>query len=60
MNFVNLARYRMYRRLGITARMETGGQTLALANQAVMIFRARIGGQLEDTSACAYTDDGAA
>jgi HK97 family phage major capsid protein len=60
MNFVNLARYRMYRRLGITSRMETAGRTLALANQALLVFRARLGGQLETTAACAYTDDGAA
>lgn len=60
MTFTNLARYRMYRRLGLTARMETGGQTLALANSALLVVRARFGGQLEDTGATAHCDDGQA
>jgi HK97 family phage major capsid protein len=60
MNAVNLARYRMYRRLGLTMTSTTEGQTLGLANQILMIARARFGGQLEDTAACRYTDSGAA
>jgi HK97 family phage major capsid protein len=59
MNAVNLARYRMYRRLGLTATTTTDGDTLVRANQLLLSVRGRFGGQLEDTNACAYTDSGA-
>lgn len=44
--YVNLAGYRMYRRLGMTTRIETGGKTLALANERLIVVRARFGGRL--------------
>lgn len=43
---VNLSRYRMYRRLGMTVRIETGGATLALANERLIVVRARFGGRM--------------
>jgi HK97 family phage major capsid protein len=45
--FVMLNRYRAYRRLGMTVRMETAGQTLALANERLIVVRGRMGGQME-------------
>ena len=42
----NLAYYRMYRRLGMTVRIETGGRTLALKNERLIVVRARFGGRL--------------
>lgn len=44
--YVNLAGYRMYRRLGMTTRIETAGKTLALANERLLVVRARFGGRL--------------
>lgn len=58
--YVNLARYRMYRRLGMTLAATTEGRTLTLANQMLMTMRARFGGQMEDVSAIAYTNTGEA
>lgn len=51
--FLDLAKYRMYRRLGLQVRIETAGVTLAKANERAIIVRARIGGRLTDGSACA-------
>jgi HK97 family phage major capsid protein len=45
--FANLAHYRMYRRMGMTVRVETGGKELARANLALIVVRGRFGGQLE-------------
>lgn len=59
MNYVNLAHYRIYRRLGLTISMTTEGYTLGVANNMAVICRARFGGQLERTNYCAYTADGA-
>lgn len=44
--FCNLAGYRMYRRLGMTVRVETGGSTLALKNERLIVVRGRFGGTL--------------
>lgn len=53
--FANMARYRMYRRLGITVRATTEGQTLVRKNLLMISARARWGGQLEDGGAAAYS-----
>lgn len=53
--WVNLARYRMYRRQGITFHTEMGGKELVRANKILVTVRARFGGQLEDGSAAAVT-----
>lgn len=53
--FANLSRYRMYRRLGITFRTETGGKDLALRNKTLITMRARFGGQMETGAAAAVT-----
>lgn len=55
--FVNLARYRCYRRLGMTLRMTTEGQTLARLNEMLIVARARFGGNLTQGAACAYCSD---
>ena len=47
MAFVNLRRYRMYRRLGLNVRIETAGRTLALNNTKLIVLRMRYGGQIE-------------
>lgn len=47
-----LARYRGYRRKGFTLRTSTEGDTLIRANEMLITFTARIGGQLE-RGACA-------
>lgn len=49
--FANLARYRMYRRLGLTMGMTTAGRELQLRNKMLITARARYGGRLEDGSA---------
>lgn len=54
----NFARYRMYRRLGMTMRATTEGQTLVRANLLMLSMRARFGGQLTDGAAAAYQSDG--
>lgn len=38
-------RYRMFRRMGMQVRTVTEGQTLALKNTRLLVFRARFGGQ---------------
>ena len=49
-----LAKYRMYRRLGMSIQFETGGKTLALSNTALLIMRARFGGRVVDANAFAW------
>lgn len=49
--FFCLNRYRMYRRAGFEVRIETGGRTLALSNQQMVVVRARFGGSLETSAA---------
>lgn len=49
--FANLARYRMYRRLGLVIRTTTEGTTLMRRNMWLFIARARFGGQIEDGNA---------
>lgn len=53
--FANMARYRMYRRMGITIRSTTEGQTLVRKNLLMISARGRWGGQLEDGGAAAYS-----
>lgn len=53
---VCLNRYIMYRRAGFSVRRETGGTTLAAKNLAQYIFRMRIGGQLNHSSAAVVYD----
>lgn len=55
---VNLSFYKLYRRLGMTFRRETGGQTLALQNSHLLIFRARYGGQPTLGSSISKMTDG--
>lgn len=54
--FYNMRRYRMYRRLGMQVRVETGGKTLALDNEELIVVRQRWGGQFEATLAGAYSN----
>jgi HK97 family phage major capsid protein len=53
--FANMARYRMYRRLGLTVKATTEGQTLVRKNLLMISARSRWGGQLEDGAAAAYS-----
>lgn len=55
--FVNLKRYRMYRRLGLTVRVETAGRQLALNNTKLLVLRMRYGGQLENAGAISVNVD---
>ena len=55
--FANLKRYRMYRRLGLTVRVETQGRTLALSNTKLLVVRMRYGGQMESAAAVAVNSD---
>jgi HK97 family phage major capsid protein len=55
--FANLARYRMYRRLGMSMNMTTEGRELTLRNKMLITARARYGGRLEDGLAAAVTTD---
>ncbi len=50
-----LARYRMYRRRGLTMRTSTEGDTLIRRNEMLMVAMARFGGQMERAAACAIT-----
>lgn len=50
-----LARYRMYRRRGITIRTSTEGDTLIRRNLMLMVATARYGGQLERGAVAAIT-----
>lgn len=55
--FVNMAYYRMYRRLGMKLQFEEAGQTLRLKNTKLVILRARFGGQITLGSAVAEVND---
>lgn len=55
--FANLARYRMYRRMGLTMRISTEGKDLITNNKMLVTARARFGGQLEDGLAAAVATD---
>lgn len=55
--FVNLRYYRLYRRLGLTMRVETAGKELALKNQMLMVMRMRWGGKMTLTAAGAFSDN---
>lgn len=54
--FVNMGYYRLYRRLGLTMRIETGGKELALKNLMLMVLRMRWGGKMTLTAAGCYSD----
>ena len=53
--FANLARFRMYRRLGLTMNMTTEGRELTLRNKMLITARARFGGRLEDGGAASVS-----
>ena len=55
--FVNLKRYRMYRRLGMNIRIETAGNYLATRNLKLIVLRMRFGGRLELGGAAAISVD---
>ena len=55
--YVLLARYRMYRRRGLTMRTSTEGDTLIRNNEMLMVAMARYGGQLERGAVAAVTTD---
>lgn len=55
--FANFARYRMYRRLGLTLKVTTEGKELVRNNFMLLTARARYGGQLEDGAAAAVITD---
>ena len=42
----NLKGYRLYRRQGLQFQVETGGKTLMLDNEQLLLARARYGGSL--------------
>ncbi len=48
-----LARYRMYRRKGLTIRTSTEGDTLIRRNEMLIVAMARYGGQMERGATCA-------
>lgn len=50
-----LARYRMYRRRGLSIRTSTEGDTLIRRNEMLMVAMARYGGQLERGAVAAVT-----
>lgn len=50
-----LARYRMYRRRGLTLRTSTEGDTLIRKNEMLIVAQARYGGQLERGGCAAVT-----
>ena len=52
-----LARYRMYRRRGLTIRTSTEGDTLIRRNEMLMVATARYGGQMERGACIARTAD---
>ena len=56
----NLARYRMYRRLGLQVVTSTEGTDLVRANKMLMVGRWRFGGQVETGSAFSLATDGQA
>lgn len=53
----NLRYYRLYRRLGMNVRTETGGSTLALANKTLIVLRMRWAGKIELGGAVAFSDN---
>lgn len=53
--YVILARYRMYRRRGLTMRSSTEGDTLIRKNEMLLCATARYGGQLERGAVCSRT-----
>lgn len=55
---VALAKYRMYRRMGLEIQFTNEGQTLRRANETLMTYRARFGGRLMDSAAMAKWTDG--
>lgn len=55
--YYNFRYYVMYRRLGMTVRVETAGSTLALANKVLIVCRQRWGGKLSLSGAGAYSDN---
>lgn len=60
LSFINLKRYRMYRRLGLTVKVEAGGRQLVETNQKMLVLRMRFGGQMETANAMAVITDAAA
>lgn len=52
-----LARYRMYRRRGLTIRTSTEGDTLIRRNEMLMVATARYGGQMERGACIARTSN---
>jgi HK97 family phage major capsid protein len=58
--FANLARYRMYRRMGLTVQSSMEGRTLMRTNRMLIVVRARFGGQLETGVAASYSTQFAA
>jgi HK97 family phage major capsid protein len=53
-----MAKYRMYRRLGLDIRFEQGGKDLARRNMILLVYRARFGGKLMDANAFAKWTNG--
>ncbi|HEX5443765.1 MAG TPA: phage major capsid protein [Pirellulales bacterium] len=49
--FVNLSKYRMWRRKGMEIQVSDEGKTLMLANELLVVARSRWGGQLVDPGA---------
>ena len=58
--FCAMKKYRLYRRIGLEIRFETGGSYLATRNLALLVYRARYGGRLMDANACARWANGQA
>lgn len=56
----NFKRYRMYRRLGLTTRVETQGNYLALRNVKLIVMRMRFGGRIELSGAMSVMTDASA
>lgn len=55
--YTNIAYYRLYRRLGLTVKVETGGKELSLKNLKLIVVRMRYGGQIEQGGAVAIMTD---
>jgi HK97 family phage major capsid protein len=55
--FAVMRRYRMYRRMGMTLRMDNTGRELMLRNKVLLTMRARFGGQIEDGRAAGVVTD---
>jgi HK97 family phage major capsid protein len=53
--FANMARYRMYRRLGMTIKATTEGQTLVRKNLMMISCRSRWGGRIEIAASAAVS-----